>query len=265
MSPLLGGYATSYNRRHRRSGYVFQNRYKSILCDADSYLLALVRYIHLNPVKAGLLKSLSQLDRYQWTGHSGLLGEHQPPWQSVDEILGLFAVQRNTARQRYREFVAEGLKVEQGPDLSGGGLIRSYGGWEGIQSMRREHELRVGDERILGDSHFVEQSLKEDELRLKEEAALRYQGWDLQSLIRSVCGYCNIDERELMQKGRSNSISLAKGLICYWGTRHLKVTTHELANSLGVSQPAASQSSRRGMEYCRDHELYMGDELGIDG
>ncbi len=76
MSPLLGGYASSYNRRHRRSGYVFQNRYKSILCDADSYLLELVRTIHLNPIKAEIVKSLSQLDRYHWTGHVGLLGKH---------------------------------------------------------------------------------------------------------------------------------------------------------------------------------------------
>ena len=74
MSPLLGGYASNYNRRHRRSGYVFQNRYKSILFDADSYLLELVRTIHLNPIKAKILKSLSQLDRYHWTGHAGLQG-----------------------------------------------------------------------------------------------------------------------------------------------------------------------------------------------
>ena len=81
MSPLLGGYASSYNRRHRRSGYVFQNRFKSILCDADSYLLGLVRYIHLNPMKAKMLASLSQLSRYRWTGHAGLLGRHTQSWQ----------------------------------------------------------------------------------------------------------------------------------------------------------------------------------------
>ena len=56
MAPLLGGYAGHYNRRHRRSGYVFQNRYKSILCDADAYLLELMRYIHLDPLRAAIVK-----------------------------------------------------------------------------------------------------------------------------------------------------------------------------------------------------------------
>ncbi len=75
MRQVLSGYATVYNRRHRRVGYVFQNRYKSILCDEETYV-GLVRYIHLNPVNAKLVKTLDELDRYQWTGHVGLMGSH---------------------------------------------------------------------------------------------------------------------------------------------------------------------------------------------
>ncbi len=74
MRKLLSGYATDYNRRHRRVGYVFQNRYKSILCDTDSYFLQLVRYIHLNPVKARLIKTVNALEQYPWTGHTALNG-----------------------------------------------------------------------------------------------------------------------------------------------------------------------------------------------
>ncbi len=62
MGPLLGGYATQYNRRHNRCGYVFQNRFKSILCDAEQYLLELIHYIHLNPIKAGLIGTFDLLD-----------------------------------------------------------------------------------------------------------------------------------------------------------------------------------------------------------
>jgi len=87
MAPLLGGYASSYNRRHNRCGYVFQNRYKSILCDADNYLLELVRYIHLNPLRAGIVANLKSLDFYPWTGHAGLMGKKQQVWQSVNEVL----------------------------------------------------------------------------------------------------------------------------------------------------------------------------------
>ena len=84
MSPknrLLAGYAVSYNRLHRRWGHLFQNRYKSIVCDEDAYFTELVRYIHLNPLRANLVKSLSQLDRYRWSGHSVLMGKLENDWQ----------------------------------------------------------------------------------------------------------------------------------------------------------------------------------------
>lgn len=75
IAPLLGGYAGYYNRSHQRSGYVFQNRYKSILVDEESYLLELIRYIHLNPMRAKILSALEELDKYPWTGHAGLVNK----------------------------------------------------------------------------------------------------------------------------------------------------------------------------------------------
>jgi REP element-mobilizing transposase RayT len=74
MRRLLTGYAVYFNRRHRRSGQLFQNRYKSILCQEDIYLKELVRYIHLNPIRAGLVKDLEELNRYPYCGHSVLMG-----------------------------------------------------------------------------------------------------------------------------------------------------------------------------------------------
>jgi REP element-mobilizing transposase RayT len=74
MRRLLTGYAVSFNVRHRRSGHLFQNRYKSIVCDQDSYLMELVRYIHLNPVRANIIDSLDKLASYRWCGHRQLIG-----------------------------------------------------------------------------------------------------------------------------------------------------------------------------------------------
>src|SRR5512147_3170570 len=68
MRKLLTWYAQYFNHRHNRTGHLFQNRYKSILCDEESYLLALVRYIHLNPVRGQLVKSMKELDCYPWCG-----------------------------------------------------------------------------------------------------------------------------------------------------------------------------------------------------
>ena len=77
MRRLLTGHAIRYNRRHRRSGHLFQNRYKSILCQEDSYLLELVRYIHLNPLRARLVEDLKQLDKYAFCGHGVIMGKHE--------------------------------------------------------------------------------------------------------------------------------------------------------------------------------------------
>ena len=87
MRKLLGGYAKSYNRRRRRVGYVFQNRYKSILCDEEAYLLKWVRYIHLNPIRAKRVENLSKLDRYRWTDHTVLMGKRQQDWQQTQDDL----------------------------------------------------------------------------------------------------------------------------------------------------------------------------------
>jgi len=79
MRRLMTGYAVTFNKRHRRSGHLFQNRYKSIVCEEDPYLLELVRYIHLNPLRAGMVKDLRELDKYPWTGHSTILGRRKNP------------------------------------------------------------------------------------------------------------------------------------------------------------------------------------------
>jgi len=79
MRRLMTGYAVTFNIRHKRSGHLFQNRYKSVVCEEDAYLLELIRYIHLNPLRAGLVKDLQELDKYHWTGHSAILGRRKNP------------------------------------------------------------------------------------------------------------------------------------------------------------------------------------------
>ncbi len=70
---LLDGYVISFNRRHKRNGQLFQNRYKSVLCQEDPSLRELVGYIHLNPLRAGLEADFAGLDRYPVSGHSALM------------------------------------------------------------------------------------------------------------------------------------------------------------------------------------------------
>src|SRR4030042_2418367 len=90
MRRLLTGYAGCFNRRHRRIGHLFQNRYKSIVCEEEVYLLELVRYIHLNPLRASVVKTLGELDVYPWSGHCVLVGKKRNDWQGGDYVLRPF-------------------------------------------------------------------------------------------------------------------------------------------------------------------------------
>jgi putative transposase len=86
MRKLLTWYAQYFNRRHNRTGHLFQNRYKSILCDEENYLHALIRYIHLNPVRAQIVNTIEELDRYPWSGHSTIIGKSKHIWMGIDKV-----------------------------------------------------------------------------------------------------------------------------------------------------------------------------------
>jgi putative transposase len=137
MRRLLTGYAVTYNRRHRRWGHLFQNRYKSILCQEEPYFLELVRYIHLNPLRAGIVKDLHELDGYAFGGHSVLMGKGSYDWQDKEAVLNRFGSRVGLARRRYREFVEKGIALGKRPDLVGGGLVRSAGGWLAVKELRK--------------------------------------------------------------------------------------------------------------------------------
>ena len=94
MRRLLTGYVVNFNRRHKRYGHLFQNRYKSIMCEDDPYLLEPTRYIHLNPLRAAVVKGMGELNGYAWTGHAALLGNVKREWQEVETVLGYFGSRR---------------------------------------------------------------------------------------------------------------------------------------------------------------------------
>ena len=128
MSRLLTGYAVSFNRRHKRHGQLFQNRYKSIVCQEDVYLLELVRYIHLNPLRAKVTVDLKELNHYPYCGHSAIMGKQKRKWQDVEYVLGFFGKRAGEGRRKYISYVQKGIALGRRPELTGGGLIRSLGG-----------------------------------------------------------------------------------------------------------------------------------------
>ena len=182
MRKILTGYAIYFNRKYKRHGYVYQNRYKSVLCQEDEYLLELVRYIHTNPIRAGIVNGLNELDQYPWTGHAVLMGRVKRFWQSTDEVLILFGMRRAEARGKYREFIRDGIHISKRDDLIGGDLRRSAGGWEEVKRLRKKNESWRGDERILGNRMFVEEVLKAAE----EKIVSNYLGISRQGIFQNI-------------------------------------------------------------------------------
>jgi putative transposase len=120
MRRLLTGYVVRFNLRHHRAGHLFQNRYKSIVCEEEPYLLELIRYIHLNPIRAGLVEDLEGLDGYPWSGHSVLMGRRPMEGQELDSVLQHFGGNPVAARRKCREFIPEGVEIGRRAELVGG-------------------------------------------------------------------------------------------------------------------------------------------------
>ncbi len=127
MRRFLTGYAGDNNCRHRRHGHLFQNRYKSILCEEDVYFQELVRYIHLNPLRSGMVRDLTHLDRYAWCGHAVVMGNVKYDWYDRTHVLTWFGRSKKAAVTAYRQYVQDGIPLGRRPELVGGGLIRSLG------------------------------------------------------------------------------------------------------------------------------------------
>jgi putative transposase len=259
MRRLLTGHAMYFNRRHRRNGLLFQNRYKSILCQENSYLLELVRYIHLNPFRAGIVHEYKSLAKHPFCGHGVIMGKKEKEWQDSAYILLLFGNKKSTARRRYNLFVHKGIEEGRRSDLTGGGLIRSNGGWSAIKAMRRANIHIKSDERILGDSDFVEKVLKEAHEDYERKYELRKQGYDIDKIAEKAAEIAAVSSKEIFQPGKQPAKVKARSLFCYWAVRELGYTMVELAQKLNISQPSVSVCVNRGERIVLENKLSIGD------
>jgi REP element-mobilizing transposase RayT len=260
MRRLLTGYAVTYNRRHRRHGYVFQNRYKSTLCQEEPYLLELVRYVHLNSLRAKVVADLAALDRYSYAGHSRLVGKTESPWQDTAAVLARFGSRITTARRRYRAFVAEGIALGRRPELTGGGLVRSAGGWGELSVRRRQGDRVKGDERILGEGAFVEGVLQAAQERRNRRDHLRASGVDFEHLLQRVAALFAITPEEVRAPSKQPRRVQARSLLCYWAVRELGLGGVTVAAALGATQSAVSKAVHRGEHYAFEHKVSFPDK-----
>jgi putative transposase len=247
MRVLNTGYAVRFNRRHRRAGYLFQNRFKSFLVEEERYLLELVRYIHLNPLRAHLVSTLEELEGFPWTGHAALLGRIDRPWQAVSSVLPLFGLGVGAARAAYRQFVAEGSAASSRAKLLAGGLRRHQGGWVRRTEHIRGRDRWAFDERILGSGEFTERVLTEH-AAAAQPAAVNPTDIPtlLSALLQRAAAQCAAAPGEITSSSHRAAPVRGRALFCRWAVVDLGVSSNAVARFLGVTR----QSVRRALERC---------------
>jgi hypothetical protein len=188
-----------------------------------------------------------------------VVGEVARDWQHVDYVLKFFGKRKSSARRAYRNFVTKGVMQGRRPELTGGGLIRSVGGWAALSALR-DKELRVkGDERILGDTDFVETVLKEANEKLERRLRLKAVGFNLEQVAERVAAVMDIPQELVWEKSRRPKVVDARDLLCYWASIELLMSKTDLAKRLNLSQPAVSVAVRRGEKIARENQYMLSD------
>ncbi len=212
-------YTRWINWRKGRTGHLFQGRFKAVLVDRDSYLLELVRYIHLNPIRANIVK---EPEEYPWTSHKAYLGKEILPWLTTDWMLGQFGKSVKLAREAYQTFVLDGIAEKHRPEF--------YGGEE--------------DLRILGGDTFMEKCLAGSGGR-----PLRLTVKDIAS---AVCLAYNLDESMLKTKSQQRGISEARAMVGWLAYESGCLTLSEVGRYVNRDVGSMSSAVRRLSQRMQD-------------
>lgn len=201
------------NYTRSRTGHLFQGRYKALLVDADAYLLELVRYVHLNPVRAG---ATATPDEYPWSGHRGYLGTEQIPWLTTELVLSMLSTRIDQARAAYDLFIIDGLS----------------------EGRRGEFHSGTCEGRILGDDQFTDEILEKVQQKVERE-------YTLEEVVSAVCDHYRISPEKLRAPGKVRPMAEARGVAAaiVQESSHLRLT--DLANLLGRDNSALAKAARR--------------------
>ena len=186
-----------------------------------------------------------------------LMGRCGAEWQDVAYVLKLFGGATVQGRRQYREFVRKAAGRRKRSDLSGGGLVRSVGGWKAIQEKRKSGDRSLGDERILGDGDFVENALAECSERLERRCHFKAEVYDFERVAERVAAVFDMPVNEVLREGKYARTVIARSVLCYWANRELGISTVELARKLeagtancqSVCEPRPADRSGKAVEF----------------
>jgi putative transposase len=221
MQNLSFRYTTWINRRMKRSGHLFQGRYKALLVDADTYLCELAAYIHLNPVRAGMVV---KPEDYLWSGHHAYLLDGYYPWFTSDYLLGLFDSESDKARELYLCYIAERIGDRLTDQFLKGGI----------------------DSRLLGEESFVEEAMGKAQIRMEIKPTL-------EEIIEIVKGICAVDNEALYSLHRGRVAAEARALIAWGVAEYSDCTISETGRLFGRDVTTLSNSIMRlKLKACSD-------------
>ncbi|MBI5026212.1 MAG: transposase, partial [Nitrospirae bacterium] len=190
LSKILQGinqsYTVYFNRKYNTSGHLFQGRYKAILCDKDKYLLALVKYIHLNPVRAKIVKSP---DEYRWSSHQSYVRRSDKnDIIDEDQVLRMFSDDKSKARKLYTAFISEGIPV------------------------KKEDIYLTIDQRILGEEEFADKIMEKCNADIGHKR--REKEYTLSQIAMVIEKTYGITRKQMREKGKDREISLCRKVLC---------------------------------------------------
>jgi hypothetical protein len=191
-------------------------------------------------LRGGLVKDIKELNRNPWSGHSGLTGKVKRKWQNTKYVLSFFGSSGNS-RKNYLRYVKKGIDQGRRPELVGGGLIRSMGGWPAVLAIRRSGESEVADQRILGDGDFVKQVISGLDDLVKKNLRLSGQRIDIKALAEKVSEKYNVSIGELRSGGRRRAVVQARRAMSWIGVRELGYSGADIARYLGVTNSCVTR------------------------
>ena len=175
-------------------------------------------------------------------------------------MLRLFGKNLTQARRKYRDFVYKGIGEGRREDLTGGGLVRSVGGWQNVKALRRAKLWQKSDERILGDGDFVEETLSASQEEYEYKYTLKIRGYDLDKVADRVCELLGINLSDIWAPGKERYRVRARSLFCFWASRDLKISQSELRRKFKLSATTISMCVKRGEKIARDNHFSLLDE-----
>ena len=153
------------------------------------------------------------------------------------------------------DFIEKGAGLGRNPELTGGGLLRSVGGWGVLNSMRKMNIHIKGDERILGDSDFVESVLHQASEQMERKYRLQAKGWTLEKLIERAARIFNVEKSQMIAGGKQQNRVKARAVAAFWAVRYLGLTATEVSREFGLSKSAVSRAIEKGRLLISDQSL----------